>query len=625
MRRAVLAVVLVLLVAVTAAAFDLSGRIVDENDKPLAGGVLRMDPIWEVRPGRDIKASLRYEFGQRQESGRAGGAPIAGLLERPWLTFDWKPDELRTFVLVGAGLPVTQYLGSSWFQDPGWTPNVTRSLGDGTFGFPDVADRWRPAYRRGCSVRGAFQDYRSMPFDTQLGAAIGDIKYVDRDIVCVRYGTQCYPDLWRIAQPLRVAQASDASPPADLETQWALKRIGLPSSLPGGRLRPVTVAVIDSGLDWVHPRLKPENVWRNPAPGADPDYPNDVLGWDFVGKGNQPWDDFGHGTFVAGLIVAINPAARVMPVKVLDGFGGGPSSSVSRAIEYAVNRGARVLNVSLGSDGLAEIEQAAVDYARSRGAIVVVAAGNGGKSTSNWGPAGARGVLAVAATDQSDRRAGFGNWGQQVALAAPGVDVVSLRARWSDFLLVASGGKDYTAGTNIVGADRWLFRASGTSFAAPLVAGAASLLLSVDPNLTNRQVERMLLESADDIEVPGWDQFTGVGRLNVARALRADPNYYLTARVSRVNPVQEGGRTVVQVLGSARGSRLQRYEIQIGQGADPTRWKTVLTERGRSVSEAVLGTIPVREVTARGQWTIRLLAYDATGKMKEARGSLTVQ
>jgi subtilisin family serine protease len=453
-------------------------------------------------------------------------------------------------------------------------------------------------------------------------------------IDCIRFTllgqSVCERDLWRVAQPAsgaaRLAQATGppAGGTAPLLGQDALRKIALPAALAAERLRPVVVAVVDSGLDYAHPYLRPQSIWRNPSPGADPAFPGDLLGWNFLDGDNQVWDDFGHGTFVAGLVAAVNPAAQIMPLKVLDRFGGGPASAVGRAIVYAADRGARIVNLSLGSQGLTRAEQSAVDYARGRGALVVVAAGNEGVDVKGFGPAGLRGLLAVAATDAADRRAGFGNWGQQIGLAAPGVDLVSLRARRSDFILVDTGGKDYLPGANVVGAERWLFRASGTSFAAPLVAAAASLLMSRDPALTAEQVERMLVQSADDVAVPGWDQFTGAGRLNVARALRADPAYHLTARISQVAPAQERGTIVIKVFGTALGSRLARYEVQVGAGADPTRWKTIVTERGRAVEDDLLATLPAREF-GPGKWVIRLLAHDASRTTREARATLDVE
>jgi hypothetical protein len=425
--------------------------------------------------------------------------------------------------------------------------------------------------------------------------------------------------------PAGSMRAPDARAPVDMASQWAFRKLGLPLTLPWDRLAPVTVAVIDTGLDYRNPNLKPENIWINPSPGSDRAHPGDVIGWNFVARHNNPVDDVGHGTFVSGLIVAVNPRAQILPIKALDAFGSGLDSAVGRAVVYAVRRGARVINLSVGRQGLTEVHQDVVDYARSRGVVVVVAAGNEGKSLADYTPGGVAGALVVASTDQNDRKPPFGNWGQNVSLAAPGVDIVSLRAAWTDFILVASGGKEYRPGENIVGPDGWHYRASGTSFSAPFVAGAASLLFSLYPNLTGRQVERMLVESADDVEIPGWDQFTGNGRLNIGRAVFADPNAHLTAKVARIQPGQRAGQPVIQVFGTADGNTLRRYRIELGRGESPTTWKTVASESGKAVEAGLLAEFPVREITARGAWRVRVMVEDARGRTREARGNLDVQ
>ena len=157
-----------------------------------------------------------------------------------------------------------------------------------------------------------------------------------------------------------------------------------------------------------------------------------------------------------------------------------------------------------------------------------------------------------------------------------------------------------------------------------MVAAVASLIWAKYPNLTNVQVERMLLESADDVEEPGWDQFTGAGRLNAAAALKADPNYFLTAKVTQVTPVKVDGKTAIQVSGTAVGSQLKNYELQLGQGEKPSAWKTVAKVEGKTVNDGVLGTFPVKEITAKGKWLVRLVAQDGKNT-KEARGTLDVK
>jgi len=432
------------------------------------------------------------------------------------------------------------------------------------------------------------------------------------------------------------------------DDQWALKRIGFtrpgqgPSAwdLAAGATHPVIVAVIDTGLDYFHPDLRRESVWRNPSEtpnGRDDDgngYVDDLIGWNFVDGDNNPWDIAGHGTHVAGVIAAatgnregiagINPQARIMPLKVMNFVGRGRASGIAEAVFYAVRHGARIINLSLGGRQLSRTEQQAVEYAHRKGLLVVVAAGNLGADTVDYGPAGARGAFTVAATGLDDRPAGFSNFGQAVKLAAPGVDVLSLRARRTDFVLV-TGVAGYRAGDSFVGPQARYYRASGTSFAAPLVAGVASLILSRSPGLTGTQVERMLMMSADDVEVPGWDQLTGAGRLNALRALAAAPDRYLLAKVRAIRPTREGGRTVIQVHGTAEGNDLASYTLELAKGTAPERWTPIGAEQAAPVADGLLGIIPLREITSRGTWTVRVVVRDRLGNQREGRGTLNVE
>jgi len=427
--------------------------------------------------------------------------------------------------------------------------------------------------------------------------------------------------------------------------QWALARIGFTPKGSGasawdletGQGKPVIVAVLDTGLDFLHPDLKRESIWKNPKPNKKGDDPNgyvkDRMGWNFVEDKSSPWDEDGHGTFVAGLIAAaanngqgiagINWGVQIMPLKIMNVFGQGQAFNVMRAIVYAADHGAKVINLSLEGERLTKAEQQAIDYAYKKGALIVVAAGNKGEDTMDKAPVSFDHVLAVGSLDHHDKRAAFSNWGKHIKLAAPGVDILSLRAHRSDFMLLTRA-EGYKAGESFVGKEKQYLRSSGTSFSAPLVSAVASLIWAKYPTLTNVQVERMLLESADDVEEPGWDNFTGAGRVNALAALKADPNYFLTAKVTQVAPVKVDGKTAIQVSGTAIGSQFKGYELQIGQGDKPSSWRSVLKVDGKSVDDGVLGTFPVKEITAKGRWLVRVVAQDGK-KTKEARGTLDVK
>ncbi len=425
--------------------------------------------------------------------------------------------------------------------------------------------------------------------------------------------------------------------------QWALSKIGFTQKGSGksawdletGEGQTVIVAVLDSGLDYLHPDLKKSSVWQNSKPFKPKEDPNgvvdDLIGWNFVENTNNPWDDDGHGTFVAGLIAAhtnnghgiagINWGVKIMPLKIMNVFGKGRVFNAARAIVYAVEHGARVINLSMEAEDLTDAAQQAVDYAYANGVLVVVAAGNAGSETTGKAPVSMEHVLPVGAIDLHDERAGFSNWGRHIKMVAPGVDILSLRARRTDFMLL-SGAKNYKPGESFVGPESQFMRASGTSFSAPLVSAVASLLWAKNPDLTNEQVERMLLESADDIGLPGWDHYFGAGRLNAYKALKSNPDYFLTAKVDEVVVTEDDGEMFIQVLGTAAGSELDEFEIQLGQGENPTEWKTVFDDDD-AVVNGVVGKFPVSEFSDVGKWSVRLIVKDGR-YTKEARGSIDV-
>ena len=254
------------------------------------------------------------------------------------------------------------------------------------------------------------------------------------------------------------------------------------------------VAIVDTGVDWNHRNIDWENFWFNQ---------NGDIGRDFFEDSPKPWDFDGHGTMVAGLIAGswkdkdgiagINPFARLMILKAVNNFGHTRASYVAQAIAYAADNGARVINLSVGGENVTEIETAAIDYAYSKGVVMVVAAGNEGADISKYGMAASDKVLVVAATGLNDQRAPFSNWGK-ISVAAPGVDILSLRARRTDTMLGIPGLK-YAAGANFVGEDKRYYHASGTSFAAPLVTGLASLhrrCWSFHTNMTSCRMLRSL-------------------------------------------------------------------------------------------------------------------------------------
>ncbi len=278
----------------------------------------------------------------------------------------------------------------------------------------------------------------------------------------------------------------------------------------------ITVAVIDTGVDYDHRDLS-GNTWinseeANGIAGVDDDnngYIDDVYGYDFINDDNEPLDDNGHGTHCAGTIAAKGDNglditgvcwdARIMAVKGLGENGGGTASDLSKAIYYAVENGADILSNSWGSGFPSSLLEEAFQYACSQGVICVAAAGNGNTQWPFY-PAFYDGVISVAATDSNDQRASFSNFGPWVDMAAPGVDILSLRAEGTQL------GKVY---------DRYTTLLSGTSMACPHVAGACVFLLSNNPSATHEDIRQIFIDTGDAID----PNISRGGRLNLNYAL----------------------------------------------------------------------------------------------------------
>ncbi|MEH2243598.1 S8 family peptidase [Nostoc sp.] len=253
----------------------------------------------------------------------------------------------------------------------------------------------------------------------------------------------------------------------------------------------VVVAVVDTGVDYNHEDLK-DNIWTNPKEiagnGKDDDgngYADDIHGWNFVDNNNNVLDDNGHGTHVSGTIAGENNNygvtgiaydAKIMPVKVLDESGSGSYNSISKGIRYAVDNGANVINLSLGGPSTNTTLESAIDYASSKGVIVVMAAGNDGDSSPGYPARYAyKSGIAVGAVDRNNNMPDFSDRSGTKEIAyvtAPGVKVYS-----------SVPNNQYAT-------------YSGTSMAAPHVAGVVALMLSANHNLTDAQVRQIVTETA---------------------------------------------------------------------------------------------------------------------------------
>lgn len=293
----------------------------------------------------------------------------------------------------------------------------------------------------------------------------------------------------------------------------------------------VVIAVLDTGVDYTHPDLY-SKMWKNtgeiPNNGIDDDgngFIDDVMGWDFANNDKDPMDDhmmdvFGfqikmlHGTFTASVagaatnnysgMAGVAWGCPVMAIKVTDQDGYGLESDVAEGVVYAVDNGAKVVNMSLAGDEDVPALAQAVDYAWEHGVLCVCASGNENVSFNMY-PAAYDNALAVGASNENDQRCTSMDWGQGGSNYGPYLDIMA-------------------PGKQIIGASSMMeeqdyFYNDGTSAAAPFVAGAAALLWSAHPEWSVQKVFLQLTRTADDINPAGYDIYTGHGRLNVYRAL----------------------------------------------------------------------------------------------------------
>ena len=381
--------------------------------------------------------------------------------------------------------------------------------------------------------------------------SIDDLDNADADAVAAQYSAMS--DLVEYAQPnyeirldpARIAPSridlvyrSGAGRPNDpqFDQQWALNNVGqsggkdradidaLQAWLKTHGSEKVVVAVLDSGVDYTHKDLV-ANMWMRPD--SVPEYADDELGsfddlhgYDADANAPDPMDDNGHGTHCAGIVGAegnnnegiagINWNVTIMPLKFLGRGGFGSTKNAIEAINYAIDRkqkgvNVRVINASWGSTSYSRALEDAIRAAGEQGILFVAAAGN--NSTNNDKRAhypsnyDLPNVISVAAVDRTDSLTSFSNFGvKTVHIAAPGRDILST---WLD--------NSYR-------------EASGTSMAAPQVAGVAALILAAEPGLSVAKLKERLLSTADDIESLKGKVASG-GRLCATGALRIEASH----------------------------------------------------------------------------------------------------
>jgi thermitase len=292
----------------------------------------------------------------------------------------------------------------------------------------------------------------------------------------------------------------------------------------------VVIAFVDSGVDLEHPEFK-DKIWTNDDPPGDADgdgdpdddhngFVDDVHGWDFVNWDGQPQSDFWLGTYVSSiaaaeannqiLIAGVSWGAEIMPIKVIDDRGSSYHWHTTGGIKYAADNGAKIINLSwsLRSPIAPQPLQEAINYAYDKGALVIAGSGDPNPKEpippdAYQYPAALDHVVSVAATDYDDRHPDFSTYNDKVDVAAPGVGIWGI----------------YSYSKSPIAPIR------GTYAAAAQVSGLAALIWSVNPTLTNDEVEEIIISTAVDLGEPGRDDYFGCGRIDASAAVRATPHY----------------------------------------------------------------------------------------------------
>ncbi len=288
---------------------------------------------------------------------------------------------------------------------------------------------------------------------------------------------------------------------------WGVVRIGADKVWESGSGTGFKVAIIDTGVQTNHPDLSA----------------NITSGYDFVNNDTSAMDDNGHGTHVAGIVastmngtgnVGTSYTAQLMPIKVLNESGYGYLSDVAKGVYYAADNGARVINLSLGTEYDSDTLRNAIQYAANRGVMITAAAGNNYGAPCAY-PAAYSSVICVVATDQYNKLASFSNVGGE--LAAPGV---------SNYSTYINSG---------------YAKLSGTSMASPHIAGSAALIMSACTDCSTSEIRNLLRTTATDLGTTDYDIIFGYGLVNLVEAIdRIIPVEEPVENIDEEQPAEDG-------------------------------------------------------------------------------------
>jgi len=369
----------------------------------------------------------------------------------------------------------------------------------------------------------------------------------------------------------------------------------------------IVIAIIDSGIDYNHPDLS-ENIWENVDEvadnGIDDDdngYIDDAHGWDFIRNNNKPFDEFGHGTHCAGIAGAIGNNnigisgvcwnCSLMPVKVFGKYGSATLGGILKGLYYAAENGADIFSMSWSMGGDTELIDLALEYAYSKGIVLVASAGNS-NSKFPYMPAAFDYVISVGAIDKNNAKADFSNYGSWVDVSAPGVDVFSTMPTYPVSLNDYGYTMDYS-------------NMSGTSMSCPVIAGVVGIILSKNGNLEFDKLKTLIQSAVSSVDS---NFYIGNGNINLNYCVQ---NESLPIAILDPDYNGEEAEGSIELSGIASGDTFESYEILIGNGYYPSSWNSIGVFNN-PVEKDKLSSIDTL-LLSEGFYTLKLEVKDING------------
>ena len=416
-----------------------------------------------------------------------------------------------------------------------------------------------------------------------------------------------------------------------LSQQWALNKI---NAFDAWNITlgsdTVLIGIIDTGIDYDHVDLKNQiylnyreigldNLGRNKqSNGIDDDnngFIDDYMGWDFTDRvgfpfdstggdyldwDNDPKDENGHGSYIAGIagastnnlygIAGTAPGCRLLNIRAFDPNGFGEEDDVAAAILYAAKMGAKVINMSFGDNAFSYVLRDVIRYAYSRGIVLVASSGNT-TSTNPHYPSGYSEVICVGNSTSEDLVASSSNYGSTLDLVAPG-SLIMTTSRDNNYAVI-----------------------SGTSASAPFVSAAAALILSLE-NFSNEEIKQILKSTTDDIGTPGWDLKSGAGRLNLQRAL----NVIAPSKIKFNNPTQDFATSAnsLEINATILSPYFSKFELYYGAGLNPSNWNVLIQNGLYQFNNQNIYTLNISSFSDT-VYNLRLVVYLTNGRTLEER------